>query len=649
MKCIKCHKKIGWLEPKLKDENMKSYCNECAEKEKAKSLKDWVVGQDNPINTPISKKDSKSSFDPIRNNAYRILGLDVTVGQKDVLKRYKEVINRLKIDDFPAYDLDIGLPNKFRNEESINDALKRLQNPKNNLKEYFFWFSISDTIDEKSLKYLQNDDINKAIQTWKNASENNNSTAYFYKKNLAVLYCLLLFKQGNDTYLKQSIDLWNEIINSDKFWIAFTKKYRINNAQTVSVEIISEFRKTAIKNISDVYTDLYQHYKDSKYIKTFQEKFITHGEKTEKNVLKPIYQLVYDSIEKLNKINLLEDEEIEEREDKCHNCGDINSEGYWDYDDGSVLCEKCHKQIGKKWQKKVDESEENGQDQNKKIKQIQKEIILLESHLDELNKAGLHEASQSKVVRDHAAKSIRDISVRVHNELYLPEESITLLKTAIKICGTKNMKEKYEDELKLIKKIANNDQKNAVVLEIPRFWSKGEQITFRNNFVEYGERKMYYKDITKISYHGVRNTSYGVETSKNYSFSIISEKDDISLSFSGEEDLWYRLIDISKQVIEPLIVAKLIKLIFEKGETVSIGNVDFDKRGYHRSKFFGGIESVHWEDTLYIPQISQGNMILYKKEDGVGKHFASISMENYNAVVLKELLTACAEEYAMRH
>jgi hypothetical protein len=44
----------------------------------------------------------------IVNNAYRILGLDGSANQKDVLKRSKEIINRLKIDDYPEYTLDIN-------------------------------------------------------------------------------------------------------------------------------------------------------------------------------------------------------------------------------------------------------------------------------------------------------------------------------------------------------------------------------------------------------------------------------------------------------------------------------------------------------------------------------------------------------------
>ncbi len=115
----------------------------------------------------------------IANNAYRILGLDSSASQKDILKRSKEIINRLKIDDYPEYDLDIHLPDKFRTEESVNDALKRLQNIKNNLNEYFFWFNISDTVDENAFDYLQYDDAtsyDEAISIWKNASDTENST-----------------------------------------------------------------------------------------------------------------------------------------------------------------------------------------------------------------------------------------------------------------------------------------------------------------------------------------------------------------------------------------------------------------------------------------------------------------------------------------
>ncbi len=642
----------------------------------------------------------------IEHNAYRIFGLDNGANQKDVLKRYKEIINRLKIDDYPEYDLDIVLPPKLRTEDSVNDALKRLQNVKNNIKEYFFWFQISDTVDEKVLTYLRNKEFNKAILAWKAASETKNSTALFYKKNLAVLYCLLLSNEQNQTYLKESLAYWSEIVISDKFWVLFEKSYSMSNDQTTSKEMIFDFRKNITKYISDIYTDLYHQYKDPKYVKDFQEFFRAHGEKTEKSLLKPLYQSIYNTIDELKKIEFNdeesaeddgEEEEESEGEDKCANCGDTESPAYWDYVDGSLLCDKCHKKIGNEWQKKVDESikpedkveevcdycgktnandyysfydgsllckkcnDEYGREWRKKIRaeegtkqakitvaKMLRVMAKLDAQLNHLRKTGLYEDNQSKVVRDHVAEAIRTVSVSIHNNGHMYNKSAEVLKRALKICGTESMKEKCENDLKQIKKNAKDDEKNALVVEIPRFWNN-ENITFKNNFMEYGRKKMYYHDVQAISYHGVTNTTYGVKTSSKYSFIIVSSNDEITFSFSNDENLWGRLINIVEHFIEPLIVQKLAKLIFEKETVINIGDVSFDKEGYHRSKFWGGVESVFWSDTIYIPLFQQGKVLLLKQKDGGSALFSSISMEVSNAVVLPALLKACVVEYNLRN
>ena len=50
----------------------------------------------------------------LKNNAYHILGLDTSASEKELLKRSKEIINRIKIDDTPEYDLDLGMFEDFR-------------------------------------------------------------------------------------------------------------------------------------------------------------------------------------------------------------------------------------------------------------------------------------------------------------------------------------------------------------------------------------------------------------------------------------------------------------------------------------------------------------------------------------------------------
>ncbi|MDO8660871.1 MAG: hypothetical protein Q7K43_03210 [Candidatus Woesearchaeota archaeon] len=37
--------------------------------------------------------------------------------------------------------------------------------------------------------------------------------------------------------------------------------------------------------------------------------------------------------------------------DRCDNCSSTNSVSYWDYKDGSILCENCYRKLGEEWEK----------------------------------------------------------------------------------------------------------------------------------------------------------------------------------------------------------------------------------------------------------------------------------------------------------
>jgi tetratricopeptide (TPR) repeat protein len=571
----------------------------------------------------------------IQNNAYRILGLDTNTSQKLILKRAKEIINRLKIDDIPGYDLDIHLSRKFRTENSVNDALKKLQSTKEALKEYFFWLQISDTIDEKALAEIKKENYQKAINIWKKASDGKNSNIYFYKKNLAILYSLLMFYGYNTKCLKSSLSIWHEIINSDKFWTSFSKKYKIFNEQTANSKQIIKLKDNVREYLSEVYTDLSHVQKEDDYIKKFQEKFNIQGKKIKKEVMNPVFEEIYEDIKVLNQISLREFPK--ENKSKCDNCGTTNTKKFLHFEDNSVLCFECDKIIGDEWQEG--------------ILRIMKHVNSIIKSVTKLEKKGLESNSESNIIKDKAAKSINQVAVSLHNDNHKIDECIILIKTAIKLCGTKVCKDELSKGLEIVKKNKKHDEKNFMDVIIPGVFSEGK-ITFRGHFAEYGHKKVYYKDVVAASFSAVAG-----EYNTKFHFFISSNKESIDLSFtavlgikSGEkEEAWRQMVAILMEYMEPHLIKNIVKEIFDQKKTIYIGNLEIDGEGYHKKGFWSGTKSVLWDDPIYPPQMKSGEVMVFNEKNGSVRVFETMSLNETNACALPNLMKACLDEYTLRH
>ena len=335
----------------------------------------------------------------LKNNAYHILGLDTSSSEKDILKRSKEIINRLKIDEAPNYEFDIGLFEGFRTEDTVKDALQRLQAPRKRIKEYFFWFQVADSVDEQVLGLFKLKDYTNAIRTWQNVSESQSTKAFFYKKNLAILYCLMLSTENNKDYLLSSLVAWRELIDSDKFWSSFSKVYKLHDEQTASQDIISDFKNHVVGYLSDIYTDLHHIHKNSDYINEFQKIFSARGEKIEKSVLTPAYRAINDVVEKLEKMKLSADGVLDKKEKE----------------------------------------------------EIMDLIGLLRTELNKLIDLGLYDDSKTRVMRDRAASALRGLSIDLHNDLSEVEIALGLAKIAEEISGMESLKSKIQDEVTTLK------------------------------------------------------------------------------------------------------------------------------------------------------------------------------------------------------
>ena len=579
---------------------------------------------------------------PIRHNAYRILGFDNNASQRDVVRRHREIINRIKIDDHPKYALDLNLPDSFRTGDSVEDALKKLQNRRNNLTEYFFWFSISDTVDEDAFEHLQYGDAasyGHAIQIWKDNSLTENSAGLSYKRNLAILYCLYMFSEEDDAALTESVLIWRDLINSDRFWTLFQKRYELINDQKIHEGVIADLRKNITANISDVYYDLYEYYNNTKYIKKFHDTFDTFGQKTEKYLLKPTHQSIYETIENLTKIEKGDYSSLEKTDGvhvKCDNCGKVSNRPQKPdsaYMDGSILCRECHTAVGKEWKRKV-HSRETVKGSSKKLRYVEKTMERLETNLKRLNDMGLYDADKSMVVRDHAAEAVRNISVAMHNQTHMREKSLELLDLAKRISATAGTRERLESDSKTITANMARDEENAFVLKMGRIRKK--KLVVKETFIEYGKSKIYYDDVNYVVYY----RSGGSDCL----FEVTADWDQITVKL-GNVAYWTELINRVVPLVLPRLTDKLVKKIFDEDITIVIGNIRFDKTGYHRSRRLRKDESILWSDQIYIPKFNYNGVVLFKTKNNAPNPFAHVSLDEPNSVVIPALVEKCFHEF----
>lgn len=350
----------------------------------------------------------------LKNNAYHILGLDTSAAQRDVQKRAKDIVKFLQIDDTPEYDLDLRVFDDFRTEHAVKDAVQKLTSPRKQIKDYFFWFYISDEVDEQALGILRKKNPEEAIRIWGNNSDGDSTKAMFYKKNLALLYCILLFREDNKQYLKESLKIWHELVNSSKFWVAFTKVYKHNDELDTDQEIISDFQEHVPSFLSDLYTEISHDREDRSYISEFTKVFNLHGEKTEKVVMAPIFHEITEAVEKLEAMKVSEDGELD-----------------------------------------TEESAE-----------IKKHISKIQDCCNKLIDLGLYDDSQSKTIRDRAAGAIRSIVLDIHNNLDDMSKAEQLLKIAMQFVGTSGMENKLKQDLEQFGKNKKFLSATAPIMEL---------------------------------------------------------------------------------------------------------------------------------------------------------------------------------------
>lgn len=332
------------------------------------------------------------------SNSYQILGLNNTATQKEIIKRSKDILNLLAIDEKPEYDLDLGVFNKLRTESKIKEAAQNLSTPKKRIIEYFFWFAMQDSTDGKALSLIQELDFSGARDVWKEATEKETSKTPFYKKNLALLDLWILHEKDTQYAIKESVSLWKELIESDDFWDAYSKIYKSNDDLNSDQSVINDFREQVPSILSDIYTDLGKKNNTNTYLGEFVKAFGSKGEQLDKTVLTPLHQKINNALDKLDGIEIKSGETLSKTE----------------------------------------------------LSQIKESIGQIQDSFNEIIEVGLYDDSQTKVLRDKAAASIRRIALDFNNNIFEYKSALGFISIASSIAGTALLKDKIKVDLETI-------------------------------------------------------------------------------------------------------------------------------------------------------------------------------------------------------
>lgn len=334
-----------------------------------------------------------------RDNAYNVLGLDISAAQKEINKRSKEIVNLLRIDEESEYETDISVAKPKRTEHTVKEAVQKLSSPTKKIQEYFFWFDIESDTDEKALKLLQAGNIDEAIQIWEQDASKETATGFVAKKNLAILASVLLVEKGQKKHLTQSISCWKDLITSDKFWAYFEKIYALNDEVGTSASAIKDFKSKVTDVLSDFYTDVSQNKADNSFYSLFAQVFSVRGQKMQRDVLSPIFEAINDTSEKLRNLNISEDNIVSSEE----------------------------------------------------IAELKRLTRLLQANFDKLKELGLYSDSQSKTMRDKAAEALRAVALDLYNNLGESEKPVALFNIASKIAGTTGTINKINKDIETLR------------------------------------------------------------------------------------------------------------------------------------------------------------------------------------------------------
>jgi len=180
----------------------------------------------------------------------------------------------------------------------------------------------------------------------------------------------------------------------------------------------------------------------------------------------------------------------------------------------------------------------------------------------------------------------------------------------------------------------------------------GGKLIFYSDSVEGKGIKLLYNNLRSISYSHTKTSVNFIPTYTTYTYALKSQAEKISYTFQAPllignkhcKEVFSKLIYISKQIIEPLLINKYVASIFQGNEPINIGGVEFSRKGMLIKNLMRDDVEILWSDKIYTPEIHEGTVIIYKEINGEGKIILNVVLSSDNAPIIPELVNACFYE-----
>lgn len=218
------------------------------------NIKENSIMEKQSLNKPtlkLSEEVNNKNIVKIINNAYNVLGLPSSSSTREINKRVSEQEKLINIKVNPTFEFDLFYKLISRDIKSVKEAAFKLQNNNDKLLQMFYWIDYDYEI------------VNKAMKNPLEIALHDLYQEYFEKKDVICLKNALLLSiiysslENEKKALLNTIPLWNEVIKSNIYWEFLEEKFLNSIDWKVESKIIEKFKESILKNLSELYYDVY--------------------------------------------------------------------------------------------------------------------------------------------------------------------------------------------------------------------------------------------------------------------------------------------------------------------------------------------------------------------------------------------------------